>query len=221
MPRFLILKLDGPMQAWGGHTFEDFRPSHDFPTRSGLLGLLAACLGIEREDATEQARLARSVEFTVRADEAERRHPIKLTDFHTVLAARKVDGKTNPNPVVSRREYLHDAVFTVAVGTRGSAEFNLDEIASALAHPVYTPSLGRRSCPLARPLLHDFVEAANGIEALAPVPPSAGLVYAEMPFSDKPISIRDVPMHRDKRQFATRKIYVHAGKEAADVPQPG
>ena len=43
MPRFLVQKLDGPMQAWGTHTYEDFRPSNLFPTRSGLLGLLGAC----------------------------------------------------------------------------------------------------------------------------------------------------------------------------------
>ena len=50
MSRYLILRLDGPMQAWGSHTFEDFRPSNLFPTRSGLLGLLGACLGIDRGD---------------------------------------------------------------------------------------------------------------------------------------------------------------------------
>ena len=48
MPRYLILKLQGPMQAWGPILFEDFRPSHLFPTRSALLGLIGACLGIDR-----------------------------------------------------------------------------------------------------------------------------------------------------------------------------
>ena len=61
MPRYLILRLDGPMQAWGTHTFEDFRPSNLFPTRSGLLGLLGACLGLERVDLAGQAQLAASV----------------------------------------------------------------------------------------------------------------------------------------------------------------
>lgn len=37
MPIYLILKLEGPMQAWGGHTFEDYRPIQPFPTRSGIL----------------------------------------------------------------------------------------------------------------------------------------------------------------------------------------
>ena len=68
MPRFLILRLDGPMQAWGTHTYEDFRPSNNFPTRSALLGLLGACLGLERHDVAAQTQLAGSVEFSVRLD---------------------------------------------------------------------------------------------------------------------------------------------------------
>lgn len=68
MESFLILKLAGPLQAWGGHTFEDFRPSHDVPTRSGLLGLLGACLGVRRDDPDGQQALARSVRFAVRTD---------------------------------------------------------------------------------------------------------------------------------------------------------
>lgn len=237
MPRFLVLKLDGPMQAWGGHTFEDFRPSHDFPTRSGLLGLLAACLGIERDDGLGQARLAASVEFTVRADDATsrperdeeivKRRAIKLADYHTVMDARRVNRAPKEGETIqSWREYLHDASFTVAVAQREAGGLDLDEIANALAWPVYTPSLGRRSCPPARPLIHgdkkkDFVEASDGVAALKQVPPSLGLVYSETLGSDKPFSIRDVPMHRDKRQFATRKIYVHVGREVADVHQPG
>ena len=70
MPRYLILRLDGPMQAWGTHTFEDFRPSNAFPTRSGLLGLLGACMGLDRRDTEAMDQLANSVEFTVRADNA-------------------------------------------------------------------------------------------------------------------------------------------------------
>jgi len=108
MPKFLILRLDGPMQAWGTHTFEDFRPSNLYPTRSGLLGLLGACLGIERSDLVGQTQLAASVEFTVRVDSQIPRPGvdgpvakpgIKLADFHTVMDARKVDGSANKFPM--------------------------------------------------------------------------------------------------------------------------
>ena len=142
MPRYLILRLDGPMQAWGTHTFEDFRPSNLFPTRSGLLGLLGACLGIDRRDQTGLEQLDASVEFTVRADHAVLRPDaekltlkaaMKLPDFHTVLAARKVDGSANKNAVMSRREYLFDAAFTVAIGAKPEPLVTLDAIAGGCA----------------------------------------------------------------------------------------
>lgn len=215
MPRYLLLKLDGPMQAWGGHTYEDFRPSHLFPTRSGLLGLIAACLGLDRGDFVAQTRLAESLEFTVGVDRREGRTPLKLPDFHTVQDARKVDGSANKNTVVSRREYLFDAQFSVAVGVRDDAVITLEAIAAAVQHPVYTPTLGRRSCPLARPLFEGWSEADNAKAALQQLP-GCGVIYAEGEAlaNSRPLQLRDVPMHTHKRQFGTRRVYVHAdGKE--------
>lgn len=219
MPNFLILRLDGPMQAWGTHTFEDFRPSNLYPTRSGLLGLLGACLGLERSDLVGQTQLAASVEFTVRVDsqiprpgkvQPVAKPGIKLPDFHTVMDARKVDGSANKFPVVSRREYLFDAAFTVAVGSRPDAIVSLDHIADALRRPCYTPTLGRRSCPLTRPLLEEQpIEAASACAALAQTEPGGGLIYSEAEKSERPVRVRDVPMHGKTRQFATRLVYLH------------
>ena len=220
MQRFLILRLDGPMQAWGTHTFEDFRPSNLYPTRSGLLGLLAACLGIERSDHARQAALAASVEFSVRVDTAverpDRKQPmektgVKLPDFHTVMDARKVDGKVNKFPVVSRREYLFDAAFTVAIGSKNDAPVALAAIADALRRPLYTPTLGRRACPPTRPLLDGEVEAADGVTALRASSGSGALIYSE--HEGEPagleLRLRDVPLYGNKRQFGTRLVYLH------------
>jgi CRISPR system Cascade subunit CasD len=221
MPRFLILKLDGPMQAWGGHTYEDFRPSHLYPTRSGLLGLLGACLGVVRHDRQGLERLAESVEFTVRADcqtlrpeheSTADKQALRLPDFHTVLDARKVDGSANRNPVVSRREYLFEASFTVATGEKQGAAVTLNAIADAVRQPIYTPSLGRRSCPIARPLFEGWREAADGIAALRQVAPVLGVIYGEgeAAANARPMPIRDVPQYGRHRQFGTRWVYVHA-----------
>lgn len=225
MPRYLILRLDGPMQAWGTHTFEDFRPSNLYPTRSGLLGLLAACLGIERSDHAGQAALAASVEFSVRVDTTVERpgraHPltrngVKLPDFHTVMDARKVDGKSNKFPVVSRREYLFDAAFTVALGAKSGATFSLDAIAAALRRPLYTPTLGRRSCPPARPVFDGEVEAENAVVALRNASGNGELIYSEHKGDPAGLEVRlrDVPLHGSKRQFGTRLVYLHKNKEA-------
>lgn len=220
MPRYLILRLDGPMQAWGAHTFEDFRPSNIFPTRSGLLGLLGACLGINRSDHEGLEQLAQSVEFTVRADRAVRRPDVeqliskaavKLPDYHTVLDARKVDGSSNKNAVESRREYLFDAAFTVAIGEKQNAQVALSAVADALLRPCFTPVLGRRSCPITRPLLDGpLVEAIDAKAALASALPVGGVIYAEGDLiSTQPLRIRDVPMYGRHRHFGTRQVFLH------------
>lgn len=226
MPRFLILRLDGPMQAWGTHTYEDSRPSNNFPTRSGLLGLIGACLGLDRQDRPALERLSQSLEFTIRVDrqvnrfgnEAPRdKHTLKLSDFHTVLDARKVDGTVNKNPIVSRRDYLYDAVFTVAIMERPGADYPLERIIQALRRPLYTPVLGRRSCPLARPLLEsgEIMEVEDAKAALDQIPPGKGLIYAEgeLLVNARPLPIRDVPVYDRHRQFGTRRIYVHAPEQ--------
>ena len=221
MPNFLILRLDGPMQAWGTHTFEDFRPSNLFPTRSGLLGLLGACLGIDRRDHAGLEQLAASVEFTVRVDrsvlrpEAEKpilKAAVKLPDYHTVIEARRANRPPKKEETIqSWREYLFDAAFTVAIGEKPGAPVTLEAIAHALRRPCFTPVLGRRACPITRPLLGAGpVDAADAKAALANALPSGGMIYAEGEWgSEQPMRIRDVPMHGRHRQFGTRQVYVH------------
>lgn len=232
MSAYLILRLDGPMQAWGTHTFEDFRPSSLFPTRSGLIGLLGACLGLDRRDTAGLNGLAESVTFAVRADgEAPRpdrdqgavKRAMKLPDFHTVLDARKVDGSVNKNPVVSRREYLYDAAFTVAVGIRPGAAYSLDRIVGALQRPLFTPTLGRRSCPITRPLLEGDgpIEAPDALAALAQVPPQGGAIYAESTTGGRELQIRDVPIYGRIRQFGTRRLNFYPGQDSTDVDRDG
>jgi len=82
MGNYLILKLHGPMQAWGEHTFEGLRPSANFPTRSALLGLLGACLGIGRNERDRLQALADSVGMAVRVNE--RRIPRNNGSVQTV-----------------------------------------------------------------------------------------------------------------------------------------
>ena len=233
MPDFLILKLEGVMQAWGGHTFEDLRPSHDFPTRSGLVGLLAACLGLNRQDREEQARLSQSVRFAVRVDhkqleweeygQKQRKilQPIKITDYHTIREARRANRPPKEGETVqSWREYLYDAAFTVAIGQTENAPITLEKLHEAMQRPVFTPFLGRRACPITRPLLaadvgeNGIVSAESLIAALNLVVPQGGRIYSEEDAGNLPKTlIRDVPLWREHRQFATRQVYIRASEK--------
>ncbi len=221
MQDFLIIKLQGAMQAWGGHTFEDYRPSHIFPTRSAVVGLLGACLGIDRADIQSRADLNSSFEITVRADRrrvqtkqfGQIKEKIltmqKMTDFHTVLDARKVDGSHRKDAIISRREYLCDAEFSLALEFRNNAVFSLEKVKDAIQKPHYTPSLGRRSCPIQQPLFKMIVSAENAQQALAQIEPKQGTLYSEQKLQGSaPMRIRDVPIQDPVRQFATRTVYI-------------
>ncbi len=221
MQDFLIIKLQGAMQAWGGHTYEDYRPSLIFPTRSAIIGLLGACLGLEREDLAELKALDNSFKLTVRANRreiAQRENSLpklpvsmqKITDFHTVQHARKVDGKPRPEAIVSRREYLCDAEFTLALEFTEKAYYGLERIKQAIQKPVYTPFLGRRSCPIQRPLYEAVISAENVQAALSQIAPYQGTLYSEHELAGgTPMMVRDQPLFATTvRQFNNRKITI-------------
>jgi CRISPR system Cascade subunit CasD len=149
----LIIRLAGPLQSWGEHSAFTHRDTLGFPTRSGLIGLFAAAQGLRRGQPLDRYE---ALKFTVRID----RPGVVISDFHTVgggrPAARTVptaEGKhrsAETATIVTRRHYLSDAVFTVAVE---GPDTITGPLAHALMHPHWPPFLGRRSCPPDQPLL--------------------------------------------------------------------
>ncbi|MFG2646002.1 type I-E CRISPR-associated protein Cas5/CasD [Streptomyces sp. NPDC048370] len=150
----LTLRLAGPLQSWGAAARFARRTTESAPTKSGVIGLLAAAKGIQRGDDELLAPLA-ALRFAVRIDQPGTR----LRDFQT---ARHADsGKSMP---LSERFYLADAVFVAAV--EGDHDL-LDELRTALAAPVYPPFLGRRSCPPAQPVDLGFHPERDLLKALS------------------------------------------------------
>ncbi len=134
----LTLRLAGPLQSWGASARFARRTTESAPTKSGVIGLLAAAAGIERGDDNKLRPLA-ALRFGVRIDQPGTR----VRDFQT--AHHGVTGKSMP---LSNRFYLADAVFLAAL--EGDHRL-LAELHAALLAPVYAPFLGRRSCPPSLP----------------------------------------------------------------------
>jgi CRISPR system Cascade subunit CasD len=129
----LLLRLAGPLQAWGDSSRFTRRDTGRVPTKSGVLGLLAAAEGRRRTDEIED--LAR-LRFGVRIDQ-----PGRLErDFQTAS-----NGDTGNSMPLSYRYYLADAVFVAAVEGDPSL---VGALADALDDPVFPLYLGRRSCPI-------------------------------------------------------------------------
>jgi CRISPR system Cascade subunit CasD len=213
MRDFLILKFQGPMQAWGEHTFEGLRPSGNFPTRSGILGLLGACLGIRRTELGRLQRLADSVGIAVRQDERKDRRIMKITDYHTIKDARvEYSGLKSHETIQTWREYLLDAHFTAAIWNHEGADVTLETIEGAVKKPFFTPYLGRRSCPLTRPLFEKRLTADGPVNALLQIGPHGGTIYSDEGEENTPrFRVRDVPLVRQPRQFTGRNIFVYGG----------
>ncbi|MFF4900460.1 type I-E CRISPR-associated protein Cas5/CasD [Streptomyces sp. NPDC001068] len=164
MTGVLALRLAGPLQSWGASSRFTRRTTESAPTKSGVIGLLAAAAGIDRDDDTALAPLA-ALRFGARIDQPGTR----IRDFHT--AHHAVTGKSMP---LSERFYLADAVFVAALeGDRAL----LAGLHTALKSPVYLPFLGRRSCPPAAPLELGLYEDAHLEHVLREVPWQASAWY--------------------------------------------
>ncbi len=149
-PNTLLLRLEGPLQSWGNNESKFvIRRSGRAPTKSGIAGMLCAAMGIPRAAARERLSEFNALKVGVRID----RPGVRWWDYHTV-GARMVmptaEGKRKPGAMLTRREYLCDASFLVAL--QGDSQL-LAEARQALLHPVWPVFLGRKSCPPSLPLL--------------------------------------------------------------------
>lgn len=155
-PAVLLLRLAGPLQSWGDTSRFNRRDTRSEPTKSGVVGLLAAALGRDRDD--DISDLA-ALTMAVRADQP----GSVLRDYHTVsdyrgipLKQTGVNAKGTQKPTsptkhthVTLRYYLQDAAFLV--GLTGEAAL-ITELATAIRRPVHPLALGRRSCPPTQPI---------------------------------------------------------------------
>ena len=133
----LLLRLAGPLQSWGDSSRFTQRATASAPTKSGVLGVLAAAQGRRRTDPVEDLVQLR---FGVRIDQP----GSLLRDFHTT---HDVNGNSKP---LSNRYYLSDAVFVAGLEGDSAA---IELIAESIKRPRFPLYLGRRACPPDQPIL--------------------------------------------------------------------
>jgi len=166
MRDILAFQIGAPLSSWGSVAVGENRPSDLRPTHSALIGLLGAALGFERSD-PRLNQLTAAVSFSTRRD----RTPTAMTDFHTMQTA---PGKhatranqlasTSIRTVLSRRQYLQDALFTVVAIVGETSPVTAAEIAAALRDPRWALYVGRKSCVLSLPP-HPLLIEADSLDA--------------------------------------------------------
>lgn len=128
----LVLELSGPLQAWGSESRFVHRETRMLPTKSGVIGLLAAAQGRRRTDDVEDLV---GLRFGVRQEQT----GTLVRDFQTAIDWRS--GRSLP---LSHRSYVADGRYLVGL----EADIALLEgISEAIRSPIFPLYLGRRSCP--------------------------------------------------------------------------
>ena len=168
----LALYLRAPLQSWGAASKFGDRGTIDVPTRSGLLGLIAAACGIDKNDeARDREWLARAakLKMTVVAF----RRGDRMTDYHTVGARYDKDDPWERRMIpvtaegkprgtdLTNRDYLADSIFGAVLAGDDAL---VGEMSEGLADPVWGVWLGRKSCVPTEPILvgvFDSDEAAR------------------------------------------------------------
>lgn len=175
MREFLILRLDGPLQAWGDVAVDSWRPTRSFPSLSALTGLIASALGWTYRNGALTTQLQSHLRYAV----LEERTPRVVEDFQTADLARigvagwtrwgleRRGGANATGTQPQRKQYLADGSFIVALSVDDGAPVSLDAVEAALNEPARPLFLGRKGCPPASRMLVGRVTAETGYDALA------------------------------------------------------
>lgn len=232
MDDYLLFRLYGPLASWGETAVGEMRPSAAWPGRSAIIGLLAAALGVRRDEEERQRSLALSYGVAICVESAGE----LLRDYHTTQVPPERRGVVHRtrrdelaaddlNTILSQRDYRSDALYTVALWQKGDgAAETLQRLAEALARPVFPLYLGRKSCPVALPLKPQVVSANNLREAFAQASFPDETFLAVLPMAEERIFVweelqksgmealhvsprRDEPTSRKRWQFGEREEY--------------
>ena len=229
MKEYLVFQLYAPLASWGEEAPGEIRPSATVPTRSALLGLLAAALGIRREEEERLNNFNQHYHLAVHALSSQERW---LRDYHTVSAprenkkyryyTRRDELRLAPDEIgtlISQREYRCDGYWHVALSATPGAPCTLPALLEALLTPHFPLYLGRKSCPLALPLaprlmrgdLKDvFIQARQEI---CPVELNGSILSAGVCYWDDPNEVsltwqqkqrsNNQPVSRQRWQFSS------------------
>jgi CRISPR system Cascade subunit CasD len=176
MPAYLTFALVAPLASFGSIAVGERRSGWDRPARSAVLGLVGACLGLERDDDAGQDALAADYALALLCHSPGR----LLADYHTTQVPSAKRGRRfatraqelavpghELNTILSRRDYRTGAWHLGALSLRrDTARWTLEELAAAMHRPGFVPYLGRKSCPLGLPLAPRISDAPDAPAAL-------------------------------------------------------
>lgn len=157
----LVLRLEGPLMAFGDVSVDERSPIRGFPALSMIVGLAGNALGLRRTEGALLQELQDTAEIASRVD----RRGHRLRDFQTAQLQKKSPvwrssgiafkergggGNTYDNPTLLERDFWADASVTVALAV---SDARADKLEAAFVEPARPLFLGRAACPPTAPIL--------------------------------------------------------------------
>lgn len=231
----LIVRFDAPLMSFGAPSVDQNRKVQSHPALSMITGLFGNALGLDHSESDRLSALQSSLRYASRQD----REGTVIEDYQTTDLSQdhmsddrawttsgkpmSRTGSVATSTHVSTREYLADAVYTLAVGVEDPPEWATpDSLATALEKPARPLFIGRKSCPPAHPLLVDRLQPSSLLTALSEtrLPPRADdrerypvrtLLPRQQDSSDAPSSFTET-MRRPTSGRKDWDNHVHTGQ---------
>ncbi len=237
MTELLVVQLGAPLAAFGNVAGNVERKTLDRPTRSALLGIAGAALGVERQDLAACTALGASFSTATMTIDPGR----LLRDFHTYESVWQ-SRETYPtradalargarNTSITRRDYRTGGVWLAAYTLRDGAVWRLEALRDAFLAPVFTLYLGRKSCSLSLPLAPEIVTGGDAVVALLAYGRKQGHPSGKFVATDDPAllpnkdgrlltrtTLQDDPRDRRSWQFGARTEYLQGIAEVEAAP---
>lgn len=185
----LILKFDSPIQSWGTSLKLTNHDTGLYPSKSGVIGMIASALGRRRDESIDDLSVLR--------------FGVMIENQGTIIDDFQVSEVSASEKKTGHRKYLSDAVFICGIE---GPENIINDISFALRHPANALFAGRRGCPVTAELLQKVVPENlkdalrnNGSESMRII------VDAETPSG---VAVRDLPLSFSPydRQYTYRFI---------------
>ena len=232
MSKIIHMWLEAPLQSWGANSRFNVRETLDFPTKSGVLGMVLAALGAKGAQEEWLAQMApldmQVIAFGAKRGKQLPELPPLLDDYHVVgagfddsdpweslMMCQTEDGKTTMSSTkLTNRFYLQDLAFSVFLEVPDELSA---QIAIALMAPVWPLCLGRKSCAptevifqgvfdameAAQESAYAFAEQKNRGEVFQVV---QGVVEAEKQVLEV-LNICDLPLaFGERKRYSTRLV---------------
>ena len=223
--RWLVLRFEAPLMAFGGVAIDQLGPVRDYPAASMLTGLIGNALGWHWADGTAHQEMQDRLVFGTRT---ERQESELVTDSQNAQLAKTDKGWTTTKGPEGRdgasygaphrrfRDYHAELSLRVVLRLRPAATApTLDDVAEALDRPARPLYLGRKPCLPSRPLLASgadrWVEGSVVHDALQALPGGQAPLPATWPVGEGPDTGPSVDRITDLADLRNWRSGLHAG----------